>query len=125
MTVGSNIFFDPSSSELAVADSVLAVSVSGSSGGKGDGKLNLVSLRMVDPPSRLTAAGVPNGANSTEGGFSAQQALELRERDAGATVWRPPRGGVGRSVVKEVVEFVTRKGGVGEEVLKGLEAVEI
>ncbi|EGP91555.1 uncharacterized protein MYCGRDRAFT_34343 [Zymoseptoria tritici IPO323] len=126
MTVGSNIFFDPSSSELAVAEGVLAVSVSGSSeeGGK-DGKLNLVALRMVDPPSRLTAAGVPNGANSTEGGFSAKQALELRERDAGVTVWRPPRGGVGRGVVREVVEMVVGKGGVGREVLKGLEGVEV
>lgn len=42
-----------------------------------------------------------------------------------AGVWRPRRGGVKRSVVSRIVEMVLKKGGVGEEVMEGLEGVEV
>jgi exosome complex component RRP42 len=40
-------------------------------------------------------------------------------------VWRPRRGGVKRSVIARMVKTVLEKGGVGEEVLEGLEGVEV
>lgn len=123
MTVGSNILFNPSRDELAVADSVVAISAAQASGG--DGALNMVALRTVDPPSRLTAAGVPLAANTTAGGgLSAEETLKLREKDAGQTVWRPPRGGVSRGLVAQMIQAVVKKGGVGQEVMDGLRGVE-
>jgi exosome complex component RRP42 len=50
--------------------------------------------------------------------------LAAREKDEGRGVWRAPRGGVRRGVVAEAVKMVVAKGGVGEEVLGGLEGVE-
>ncbi|KAF2172270.1 hypothetical protein M409DRAFT_49992 [Zasmidium cellare ATCC 36951] len=121
MTVGQNILFDPSTDEIAVADAVVAVSAA--QDGK-DGGLKMVALRTIDPPSRLTSAGVPLAANTTAGGgLSAEETLRLREKDAGATVWRPPRGGVGRAVLGRMIQRVVEKGGVGEEVLEGLRGV--
>ena len=123
MSVGENIIFDPSGDELAVADSVLAISAAQAA----DGSLKMVCLRTVDPPSRLTAAGVPAALNSTAGGagsLSAAEALALRERDQGQSIWRPPRGGVRRALVARIVKMVVERGGVGEEVLAGLEGVE-
>lgn len=122
MTVGSNILFDPSKEELAVADSVVAISAAQGS----DGSCKLVALRTVDPPSRLTAAGVPNVGNANAGGsgLSAADMAVLREKDAGATVWRPPRGGVGRGLMSAMIKAVVAKGGLAEEVLAGLDGVE-
>lgn len=40
-------------------------------------------------------------------------------------VWRPRRGGVKRRVIASIVKMVLKKGGVGEEVLEGLEGVEV
>lgn len=40
-------------------------------------------------------------------------------------VWRPRRGGVKRSVIARMIKTVLSKGGVGEEVLEGLEGVEV
>jgi exosome complex component RRP42 len=40
-------------------------------------------------------------------------------------VWRPRRGGIKRSVIARMVKTVLGKGGVGEEVLEGLEGVEV
>lgn len=122
MTVGSNILFDPSKEELAVADSVVAISAAQAT----DGTCNLVALRTIDPPSRLTAAGVPNAANSNAGGsgLSAADLSVLREKDAGATVWRPPRGGVGRGLMTAMIRSVVAKGGLAEEVMAGLAGVE-
>lgn len=121
MTVGKNVLFDPSREELAVADAVVAISAAQ---GK-DGSLKMVALRTIDPPSRLTAAGVPNSMNSTAGGsVSAEEALKLRERDAGQTVWRPPRGGIGRSLMTQMIKAVIEKDGVGQEVMDGLQTVE-
>ncbi|KAL8849203.1 MAG: hypothetical protein Q9221_005829 [Calogaya cf. arnoldii] len=110
ISVGDNIFFDPSREELAVADAVCAVTVGTTdaavSTGKrkeGTSKLRLLSLRTIDPPARLAAA-----ASTTEG-----------EDDRGA--WRPPRGGMKRAVVGKMVKMVLEVGGVGEEVMTGLE----
>src|SRR5690606_23210135 len=91
MAVGNNILFDPSKEELAVADVALAVSVTSSSeqaqqqqqqqdqdmsdGSAVDKKtqqkpsrnLRLLSIRTIDPPSRLTPPGVANAANAAYG----------------------------------------------------------
>ncbi|EME49927.1 hypothetical protein DOTSEDRAFT_164756 [Dothistroma septosporum NZE10] len=121
MTAGSNVLFDPSKEELAVADAVLAISAAQGQ----DGQLKMVALRTVDPPSRLTAAGVPNRADTTAGGgLSAEETVKLREKDAGQTVWRPPRGGVSRTLISQMIKAVLAKGGVGQEVMDGLNAVE-
>lgn len=121
MTVGSNIIFDPSKEELAVADAVVAISAAQDKSGKS----SMVALRTIDPPSRLTAAGVPNNSNSTTGGFSAAEALELREKDAGMTVWRPPRGGMSRAQMSQIIKAVIAEGGVGQEVMEGLQGVDV
>lgn len=112
ISVGENIFFDPSREELAVADAVCAVTVGTTpdpvSGRKrqteGSG-LRLLSLRTIDPPARLAAAA---SATSEEG-----------DEDPG--LWKPARGGMKRIVIAKMVKMVLEPGGVGEEVMKGLE----
>ncbi|RMY43672.1 hypothetical protein D0863_16307 [Hortaea werneckii] len=79
----STILFDPSREELAVADAVVAISLgvlspsSSSSSAAGEPaasspqqtpNLALLALRTIDPPSRLTGAGVPDRVNSTTPG---------------------------------------------------------
>lgn len=124
MSVGDNIIFDPSREELAVADSALAISATAT--GSGDEPFRMVALRTIDPPSRLTGAGVPNTMNTTAGGtaLSTTEALALREKDQSDTVWRPPRGGVKRTIVSRMIKMVLERGGVGQEVLEGLAGVE-
>ncbi|EMD01195.1 hypothetical protein BAUCODRAFT_201970 [Baudoinia panamericana UAMH 10762] len=140
MSVGANILFDPSADELAVADGVVAISVASSSSTatttskKEDGTLTLLALRTIDPPSRLTAAGVPNVLNTTtttttgstgaQQNLSAAEVLAMKERDQGVSVWRPPRGGVKRGVIARMVRMVVEKDGVGAEVLGGLGGVK-
>jgi exosome complex component RRP42 len=65
---------------------------------------------MIDPPARMSQPGV---------------ALEstLQAGDEVLGVWKPPRGGVNREVILQMVKMVLEKGGVGDEVLAGLEAV--
>jgi len=125
MSVGDTILFDPSKEELAVADAVLAISAAQT----GTDGLKIVALRTVDPPSRLTAAGVPSALNTTAGGaattLSMAEALQIREKDQGQSVWRPPRGGVRRGAVARMVKMVVERGGVGEEVMAGLGGVEM
>ena len=108
ISVGDNIFFDPSREELAVADAVCAVTVGSlsnysSRGDIEDPGLRLLSLRTIDPPARLAAA-----ASATEG-----------EDDPG--LWKPVRGGMKRAAIGKMVKMVLEPGGVGEEVMKGLE----
>ena len=124
MSVGDTILFDPSREELAVAHAVVAISAAAT--GEDDGGLKMVALRTVDPPSRLTAAGMPQNLNTTAGGttLSNAEALALREKDQGQTVWRPPRGGVRRALVAKMIKTVVEKGGVGHEVMDGLADVE-
>lgn len=121
MTVAGNVVFDPSREELAVAESVLAVSFA-----PGMQRLELVALRTVDPPSRLTPPGVPDVMNpATAAGAGAVSGVQdaVAEREKG-NVWMPPRGGMKRGLVKSIVDAVLRPGGVGEEVLEGLAGVE-
>ncbi|KAI7207521.1 hypothetical protein KC333_g9408 [Hortaea werneckii] len=56
------ILFDPSREELAVADAVVAISLGVL---PTEQKLSLLALRTIDPPSRLTGAGVPDRLNTT------------------------------------------------------------
>ncbi|RMY03304.1 hypothetical protein D0868_07531 [Hortaea werneckii] len=59
----TTILFDPSREELAVADAVVAISLGVLPTDLQ--KLSLLALRTIDPPSRLTAAGVPDRLNTT------------------------------------------------------------
>ncbi|EME87442.1 uncharacterized protein MYCFIDRAFT_124324, partial [Pseudocercospora fijiensis CIRAD86] len=119
MTVDNNILFDPSQEELAVADSVVAISAAQDFEG-GDDDLRILALRMIDPPSRLTGAGVAGNSNAT----SAAETLVARERDLDRKVWQPPRGGVSRRLMMRMIKAVVEKDGVGREVLDGLQGVE-
>ncbi|KAJ5084059.1 hypothetical protein NUU61_008638 [Penicillium alfredii] len=132
ISVADNVIFDPTREEIAVADAVLAISVARDGGHDG---LKLLSIRTIDPPSRLTQPGVPNSENvnmlanatsvddSAAGGATAVNLATGDEEVSG--VWRPRRGGAKRSVLARMVKTVLRKGGVGEEVLEGLEGVEV
>ncbi|PGG97736.1 exosome complex component RRP42 [Blastomyces parvus] len=153
ISVGDNIIFDPSREEIAVAEAVLAVSVGRDTttenqnqshkGTTTSNPLKLLSIRTIDPPSRLTNPGIPNSENAATIGFAAggPGGVGVGESETGpsmtmagaavdtgedvAGVWRPRRGGVKRRVVSRIVEMVLKKGGVGEEVMEGLEGVEV
>ncbi|KAJ5688718.1 hypothetical protein N7462_003110 [Penicillium macrosclerotiorum] len=127
ISVGENVIFDPNREEIAVADAVLAISVTRDTDA---GTLKLLSIRTIDPPSRLTQPGVPNSENVNMLGAAAPTddaavVNPVTGEEEVAGVWRPRRGGVKRSVVANMVKMVLKKGGVGEEVLEGLEGVEI
>jgi exosome complex component RRP42 len=137
MAVKDNIIFDPSKEELAVAEVVLAVSVGEKSqGAVGSGmdidsgrtrNLRLLAVRTIDPPSRLTPPGVPNALNTATGGTAAttEQTSTQRETLDEEGVWQPPRGGAKRKLIAAMIQKVLEQGGVAEEVLDGLEAVEL
>ena len=135
MAVGNNIIFDPSKEELAVADVALAVSVTGSNTTHIEEEeqqpgrsLRLLSIRTIDPPSRLTPPGVANAANSAYGTAGAPKTLEAAataETEAVEGVWRAPRGGAGRMVLGALVQKVLERGGVVDEVLDALEGVDL
>lgn len=140
MAVKDNIIFDPSKEELAVAEVVLAVSVGEKlaagveqgnmdiDSGKVSRDLRMLSLRTIDPPSRLTHHGVPNALNTATGGVAAtttEQATAQRETMNDEGVWQPPRGGAKRSMIAAMIKRVLEPGGVAEEVLDGLDAVEL
>ena len=126
ISAGENIIFDPNREEISVADAVLAISITRDSASDG---LKLLSIRTVDPPSRLTQPGVPNSENvATLGSTAAAEEAEIVSSSTGeevSGVWRPRRGGVKRNTIARMVKMVLEKGGVGEEVLEGLEGVEI
>ncbi|KAK3320890.1 ribosomal protein S5 domain 2-type protein [Cercophora scortea] len=138
MAVGNNIIFDPSKEELAVADVALAVSVgeettktdeevdeSSSSLGR---NLRLLSVRTIDPPSRLTPPGVPNATNSAYGAAATtQKQPEARaaESEAVEGVWKAPRGGAKALVMAALVQKSLVRGGVADEVLDALDAVDL
>ncbi|KAL5336454.1 ribosomal protein S5 domain 2-type protein [Aspergillus crustosus] len=126
ISIAENIIFDPNREEIAVADAVLAISITHDSD---SGRLKLLSIRTIDPPSRLTQPGVPNSENVATLG-----ATEPAEEDAVVNpstgeevpgVWKPRRGGVKRATIARMVKMVLERGGVGEEVLEGLEGVEV
>jgi len=126
MAVGDNIIFDPAKEELAVADAVLAVACTNSTTSSTGARI--VSIRTIDPPSHLTAPGVPNSMNSATGGTvptSSADALTQRELLATSGVWTPPRGGMKRGLVSHVTNMVVENGGVAEEVIGALAAIEV
>ncbi|KAI1130346.1 hypothetical protein F5Y10DRAFT_122361 [Nemania abortiva] len=151
MVVGENVIFDPSKEELAVADCALAVSVGETSNGRIDDTaaaaamdidgsadaeakpstraLRLLSVRTIDPPSRLTAPGVPNAVNAAAWGQGAPAVKEtgLRAAETGDVegVWKAPRGGSKITVINTIVEKILERGGVADEVLEGLDGVEL
>ncbi|KAI1447406.1 ribosomal protein S5 domain 2-type protein [Annulohypoxylon stygium] len=140
MAVGDNIIFDPSKEELAVADSALAVSVGERSSLEdesmevdgevgGSNQLRLLSVRTVDPPSRLTAPGVPNAMNAAawgkDAGTTKDPGARAAETDNVEGVWKAPRGGAKVAVLGAMVQKVLEKGGVADEVLEGLDTVEL
>lgn len=140
MAVRDNIIFDPCKEELAVAEVVLAVSVGERVAGVADegrmeidseksGRdLRVLAVRTIDPPSRLTHPGIPNAQNTATGGAAAatvEQAASQRETTAEEGVWQPPRGGAQRKLIALMIQRVLEPGGVAEEVLDGLDAVEL
>lgn len=135
MAVKENIIFDPSKEELAVAEVVLAVSIGERASGEGsmevDSKkvrdLRLLAVRTIDPPSRLTPPGIPNTLNTATGGTAptTEQAASQRETSQEEGVWQPPRGGAKRKLIDAMIQKVLERGGVAEEVLDGLDGVEL
>ena len=134
MAVGTNIIFDASKEELAVADVVLAVSVgerprgtSRAVSGAAPRDLRLLSVRTIDPPSRLTPPGVPNSANAANDPAAAYKLPEARAIETGPVqgVWKAPRGGAKVSVLAAMTQKVLASGGIVDEVLDGLEGVEL
>ncbi|KAK3387131.1 ribosomal protein S5 domain 2-type protein [Podospora didyma] len=151
MAVGNNIIFDPAKEELAVADVALAVSIgedaTTAATATGDDaslmmdvdsttaaaaitsarNLRLLSIRTIDPPSRLTPSGVPNATNTAYGAATTQKQPEARTAEAEAVegVWRAPRGGAKPLVMAALVHKVLEKGGIADEVLDALHAVDL
>ncbi|KAL4938682.1 hypothetical protein BDV06DRAFT_231596 [Aspergillus oleicola] len=126
ISVSQNIIFDPTREEIAVADAVLALSITHDTA---SGRLKLLSIRTIDPPSRLTQPGVPNSENvATVGNTAVAEESAILNPSTGEEevpgVWRPRRGGVKRGTIARMVKMVIERGGVGEEVLEGLEGVE-
>lgn len=119
VSVGENIIFDPNREEISVADAVLAISINRS---HDSDSLKLLSIRSIDPPSRLTQPGIPDTENVNM--FGAMSGENPSQEEVSG-VWRPRRGGVKRSVIARMIKTVLRNGGVGEEVLEGLEGVEV
>ncbi|KAF9870148.1 3 exoribonuclease family protein [Colletotrichum karsti] len=140
IAVGGNIIFDPAREELAVAESALAVSVAeekrpngaGAGGMEVDGAgrdLKLLAVRTVDPPSRLTAPGVPNSVNPATGlaGTPSKQPPTPPPADGQPAegVWKPPIGGTKLHVLEGMIAKVLEKGGIADEVLDGIAGVEL
>lgn len=128
VSIGDNVIFDPSKEELAVAESALAVSVAemqGTDTKTEEGRqLRLVSLRMVDPPSRLTPPGVPNGTSSGTGAAPAGKEVKMQSGSEEG-VWKAPLGGTKFAVMDGIIQAVLEKGGVADEVLDGLDGVSL
>ncbi|KAJ9242114.1 hypothetical protein DTO169E5_3335 [Paecilomyces variotii] len=127
ISAGDNVIFDPTREEIAVAEAVLAISVAREYETEG---LKLLSIRTIDPPSRLTQPGVPDSENvATLGSTAAAEEAQIlnpsTSQEDVSGVWRPRRGGVKRSAVARMVKMVLEKGGVGDEVMEGLEGVEV
>ncbi|KAI7765518.1 hypothetical protein LZL87_007269 [Fusarium oxysporum] len=125
VAIGDNTIFDPAKEELAVAETALAVSVAevrrvASEGDmevdKKSRELKLLSIRTIDPPSRLTPPGVPHTTNGT---------AQKGEAQTAEGVWKAPLGGTKFGVMDSIIQAVLEKGGVADEVLEGLEGVEL
>lgn len=106
-SVGSNIFFDPSREELAVADAVAVLTITSTQGGG----TKVVAIRSIDSPANFSTASDLAGA---------EKAQNTSEDSEG--VWRPKRGGMTLDVVRDMVQLSSKLGGVGDEILAVLEA---
>lgn len=142
MAVGNNIIFDPSKEELAVADVALAISVADAgspTNGNGDKmdidgtaaerSLRLLSIRTIDPPSRLTPPGVPRATDAAtgaaDGQVKGQPDARTAETEPVEGVWKAPRGGAKVAIIGAVIAKALERGGVADEVLDALKAVEL
>ena len=109
--VGSNILFDPSREELAIAEGVVAVSIGPSA--KSTTALSILTVRTLDSAARDTFPGVPRD------GTEPQQVAGQGTTEAGAEgIWTPPRGGIKRSFLKRVMGEAVE---VAREVMGDLE----
>ncbi|KAH7134770.1 ribosomal protein S5 domain 2-type protein [Dactylonectria estremocensis] len=133
VAVGDNVIFDPAKEELAVAETALAVSVAevrrarDAGGMDVDSKgrqLSLLSIRTIDPPSRLTPPGVPHTTNTSESAFAPAKLQKAGEQEMEG-VWKAPLGGTKFGVLDGIIQAVLEKGGVADEVLDGLDGVEL
>ncbi|EER29130.1 3' exoribonuclease family, domain 1 containing protein [Coccidioides posadasii C735 delta SOWgp] len=134
IAVGENIIFDPSREEIAVADAVFCVSIgrdeqiSKDKQDQNASNLKLLAIRTIDPPSRLTNSGLSNSENAVNIGVSAgDDSVEQPPvtSDSVQGVWKPRQGGVKRGLISKIVKLVLQRGGVGDEVMQGLEGVEV
>lgn len=87
---------------------MLAISVT-----RTEGAIKVLAIRTVDSPARLASAADGAGL-AIEGKGKGEQG-----------VWRPPRGGMKRDVIRKTIKLVTERGGVTDEVLDGLEGLEM
>lgn len=121
MVVAENVIFDPSSTELAVADGVLAISVGRVSTGRdstGQNVVKILAVRSLETPARDTMKGVPRDAVAATANEGGQVSGTTDAVIPG--VWKPKVGGVKRAVLMEVAKVIVG-GGVGAEVLEGLD----
>ena len=118
ISVGPNLFFDPSREELAVADAVVVVTVTShfspndDGDGEGNNGVKILAIRTLDPPSALTTS-----SSAALGGEPGFDQMEDGEGD-----WKPKRGGMKREVLSKLVDLCCKKGGMGEEILEALKA---
>lgn len=125
ISVGENTIFDPSREEIAVADAVFCVSVARNDWKTDDprsGNLKLLAVRTIDPPARMTHPGVPDSVSAAATG------VEGGGGDGGSgsgEIWSARRGGVKRGIISRIIKTVLERGGVGDEVMEGLEMVEV
>ncbi|KAF4978034.1 hypothetical protein FDECE_18273 [Fusarium decemcellulare] len=128
VAIGDNTIFDPAKEELAVAETALAVSVAEVRHAKADSgmdvdsqkrQLRLLSIRTIDPPSRLTPPGVPHTTNN------AVPAKQTGDAQSSEGVWKAPLGGTKFGVMDSIIQAVLEQGGVAHDVLEGLEGVEL
>jgi exosome complex component RRP42 len=98
--------------------------------------LRLLSVRTIDPPSRLTAPGVPNAVNAAAWGHTPTPTAKettttsstgLRAAETGSVegVWKAPRGGTKIALIGTMVQKILESGGVAYEVLEALDGVEL
>lgn len=109
IVVGENIIFDPSGTELAVADGVLAMSIAKQIS-ENNNEVRIVAIRMLQTSARNTSKGVPRN----EGG---------NEWDEVPGVWKSKVGGIKRSVLSKATTAILAD--VGKEVVGSLEAFMI
>lgn len=125
-----------------MADVALAISVAdGGSPAGGDSakmdidgaaaerSLRLLSIRTIDPPSRLTPPGVPRTTDAAARAANGQNKQQSDPRSAETEpvegVWKAPRGGAKVVIIGAMIAKALEKGGVADEVLDGLNAVEL